>query len=161
MFLISSGSPHDDSAWKAGLSEGRIADPERLAEFLLGKVSRTFALNIQVLPAGLRRQVLLAYLFCRMADTLEDDGDLPAREKVDLLESFRGLFPPAKDWEAGYTALTASLPESWKRSDKWDRLLVVHGRWIFAQLVEFPGPVVEAISHCVREMSEGMIKVTR
>jgi farnesyl-diphosphate farnesyltransferase len=160
MFLISSGSTQSDSVWKTALTEGRIADPERLAEFLLGKVSRTFALNIQVLPAGLRRQVLLAYLFCRMADTLEDDHELPSEEKIGLLERFRGLFPPGKDWEAGHDALLRALPSHWKGSDKWDRLLVAHGRWIFAQLVEFPDPVVNVISSCVREMCDGMIRFT-
>lgn len=162
MFLISSktGSADGDAAWKTALCEGRIADPERLAEFLLGKVSRTFALNIQVLPAGLKRQVLLAYLFCRMADTLEDDAELPAGEKIRLLESFRDAFPPGADWETRLEALVKSLPASWRNSDKWDRLLVFHGRWIFAQLREFPQPVVQVISACVREMSDGMIRFT-
>jgi farnesyl-diphosphate farnesyltransferase len=160
MFLISAGSPQNDSTWKTSLAEGRVADPERLAEFLLGKVSRTFALNIQVLPAGLRRQVLLAYLFCRMADTLEDDPELPADEKIRLLERFRGLFPPSRTWQTDHEALVRALPESWKGSEKWDRLLVAHGRWIFSQLVEFPDPVVDVISSCVKEMCDGMIQFT-
>lgn len=161
MFLISAGAPQNDSVWKTALMEGRVADPERLAEFLLGKVSRTFALNIQVLPAGLRRQVLLAYLFCRMADTLEDDPELTSAEKVSLLESFRGLFPPRKGWEAGHEALLRALPPHWRHSEKWDRLLVAHGRWIFSQLAEFPDPVVDVISACVKEMCDGMIDFTK
>src|SRR5256885_11251326 len=95
MFLIPPKAVDDPEAkWKRSMASGRIDDPQAFAAFLLEKTSRTFALNIQVLPAGLRRQVLLAYLFCRMADTLEDDADLTEGAKARLLDAFRGLFPP-------------------------------------------------------------------
>ena len=149
-----------DEFWKSALLEGRIADPVRFSQFMLGKVSRTFALNIQVLPAGLRRQVLLAYLFCRMADTLEDDADLPADEKMDLLESFRALFPPGPEAEHRLEDFTRRLPPQWGSSGRWDHLLVFHCRWIYPQLREFSGPVIRVISDCVREMGGGMSSFT-
>jgi farnesyl-diphosphate farnesyltransferase len=143
------------------MAEGRIDDPKGFAAFMLGKTSRTFALNIQVLPARLRRQVLLAYLFCRMADTLEDDGDLPENEKVRLLESFRGLFPPKPDSKAALEAFRASLPPEWARSERWDHLLVHHCNHIYPQLSEFPDEAIAAISRCVDEMCSGMVDFTR
>ena len=163
MFLISqkSGDPRTEAAWKKAMAEGRIENPKDFAAFMLEKTSRTFALNIQVLPPGLRRQVLLAYLFCRMADTLEDDGDLEESVKIRLLESFRGLFPPRTDSLARLEAFRADLPPEWAESDRWDRLLVHHCQWIFPQLGDFREPVVQAISRCVNEMSEGMIDFTR
>src|ERR1700749_864412 len=41
---------------------------------MLPKVSRTFALNIPVLPQPLDLVVTVAYLLCRIADTVEDEG---------------------------------------------------------------------------------------
>lgn len=162
MFLISSraDTAREEVAWKRSLAEGRIEDPAAFAEFMLAKVSRTFALNIRVLPLRLRHQVLLAYLFCRMADTLEDDGDLEAPEKAALLESFRGLFPPGPGWETRVAGFLNAVPAHWADSDRWDRLLVSHARWIFPQLREFPEPAVRAISACVDEMATGMIRFT-
>ena len=95
MFLIPQQSAADtDARWKAAMAAGRIEDREAFAAFMLEKTSRTFALNIQVLPARLRRQVLLAYLFCRMADTLEDDPELGEPAKVKLLEGDGKLVTP-------------------------------------------------------------------
>ena len=39
---------------------------------LLEKTSRTFALSIPVLPEPTRREVMIAYLLFRIADTFED-----------------------------------------------------------------------------------------
>lgn len=162
MFLISpkSGRAQSEAAWKQALGEGRISDPTRFAEFVLGKVSRTFALNIQVLPIRLRRQVLLAYLFCRMADTLEDDSNLIPHVKIRLLESFRGLFPPGRGWPERIEEFVGQLPPGWRESGSWDHLLVFHCRWILPQLKDFSGAAVQSISSCVDEMSGGMINFT-
>ncbi len=163
MFLISQKTPDPktEAAWRKSMAEGRIEDPKAFAAFMLAKTSRTFALNIQVLPAGLRRQVLLAYLFCRMADTLEDDGDLEEAAKIRLLEAFRGLFPPGGDKQARLEAFRAALPAEWAGSERWDRLLVHHCDWIYPQLSDFPEAVAAAISRCVDEMCQGMIDFTR
>jgi farnesyl-diphosphate farnesyltransferase len=168
MFLISSkagaAQAGAEAAWIRSLREGRLADPAAFAEFMLSKVSRTFALNIRVLPVRLRRQVLLAYLFCRMADTLEDDGDLVHHEKVRLLESFRGLFPPGPAWERKVADFVSAVPAHWGDPDadpdavRWDRLLVRHCRHVLPQLRELPEPAVKAISACVDEMCAGMIR---
>ncbi len=56
---------------------------------MLPKVSRTFALCIRLLPLDLEHPVLIAYLLCRIADTIEDAADLPASEKASLLAHFR------------------------------------------------------------------------
>ena len=162
MFLIPQKTAYDQEAvWKRAMAAGRIEDPAAFAAFLLEKTSRTFALNIRVLPTGLRRQVLLAYLFCRMADTLEDDADLGEAEKARLLGEFRGLFPPGPTLEGRIAAFRARLPGAWESSERWDRLLVWHCHWILPQLSGFPAGAVEAISRCVDEMCSGMIDFTR
>ena len=48
--------------------EGKAA--WKYAEDTLQLVSRTFALNIQVLRGKLHRSILLAYLYLRIADTV-------------------------------------------------------------------------------------------
>ena len=58
----------------------------------LPKVSRTFALNISVLRGDLHRSILIAYLFCRTIDTVEDAGKLDAPAKIRLLLDFAALF---------------------------------------------------------------------
>jgi farnesyl-diphosphate farnesyltransferase len=58
---------------------------------LLEKTSRTFALAIPLLPEPTRRQVGLAYLLFRIADTFED-AELWSRErKLAALQGFAGL----------------------------------------------------------------------
>ena len=160
MFLISPKSANSDIDWKKAMAVNRVQDPSAFAEFMLTKTSRTFALNIQVLPRRLRNQVLLAYLFCRMADTLEDDSELETDRKIRLLEDFRSLFPPDRNWESRLADFLASLPKEWAGSDRWDHLLVAHSHWIFPLLNDFPNPAIKAISACVQEMCDGMIRFT-
>lgn len=57
----------------------------------LPRVSRTFALNISVLRGEVHRSVLVAYLFCRTIDTVEDASKLDAGTKVKLLLEFARL----------------------------------------------------------------------
>jgi len=51
----------------------------------LPKVSRTFALNISVLKGDLHKSILIAYLFCRTIDTVEDASKLETSIKIKLL----------------------------------------------------------------------------
>jgi farnesyl-diphosphate farnesyltransferase len=53
---------------------------EAYQEEILPHVSRTFALTIPQLPAGLRSAVTSAYLLCRIADTIEDEPALSAAD---------------------------------------------------------------------------------
>ncbi len=59
---------------------------------ILKQVSRSFYLSLVVLPASVRRQVSLAYLFCRAADTLADTRMLPYDERLRVLRVFRRQF---------------------------------------------------------------------
>jgi len=68
----------------------------------LPRVSRTFALNISVLKGDLHKSILVAYLFCRTIDTVEDAGKLDAPNKIRLLLDFASLL---KDTENRSPAL--------------------------------------------------------
>lgn len=54
-------------------------------EQLLRISSRTFAPGIERLPGTLRWAVTVAYLLLRVSDYLEDNVEMPGRQKVDLL----------------------------------------------------------------------------
>ena len=96
-----------------------------LLKRLLNRTSRTFALSIPVLPEPMRREVSVAYLLFRVADTLEDATLWTRRQQVAALERYRHLIahpdPRAAasltaDWaddppvdHAGYKELLADL----------------------------------------------------
>jgi len=93
---------------------------------LLYKTSRTFALTIPLLPEPMRREVGIAYLLFRVADTLEDATEWPSEKQVAELNRFRELLGDAAvdhaeqlaaDWvsppplqHAGYLELLSQLP---------------------------------------------------
>lgn len=58
---------------------------------ILPRVSRTFALSIEALPEDLREAVRVAYLLCRVVDTIEDARELPEGRREKLFEAFDDL----------------------------------------------------------------------
>ena len=61
---------------------------------MLPKVSRTFAICIRLLPRELEHSILIAYLLCRIADTIEDTTDLNRNDKRRLLAHFSRCLQP-------------------------------------------------------------------
>ena len=66
---------------------------------ILPKVSRTFALNISVLKGNIHKSILVAYLFCRAIDTVEDAAKLEGPDKIALLLNFASLLKNTTDRE--------------------------------------------------------------
>ena len=62
-------------------------DPRRMLDLLI-KASRTFALNIPLLPRPLMEAVTVGYLLLRNADTLEDAYRWPRERRTDELERY-------------------------------------------------------------------------
>ncbi len=60
-------------------------------EDLLEKTSRTFALSIPMLPEPTRRELGIAYLLFRIADTFEDAAQWGRQRRIEALEEFIGL----------------------------------------------------------------------
>ena len=95
---------------------------------LLEKTSRTFALSIPLLPEPARREVTVAYLLFRIADTFEDASHWPSAVRRDALARFSELLATerpskeevrrlAKEWaergpsaHEGYVELVAETP---------------------------------------------------
>jgi farnesyl-diphosphate farnesyltransferase len=83
-----------------------VTDADSYTRALLPRVSRTFALGVQLLPPHLELPVRLGYLLCRIADTIEDDLALGAVRKAQLLDDFVRCFDDSECADAyGRTTL--------------------------------------------------------
>ena len=121
---------------------------------MLPQVSRTFAACIRLLPPPVDHQVLVAYLLCRIADTVEDTADLSVTDKERLLVRFEACL--AVD---GPDA--APLAEAFAAPRIPDELLT---READAALREYRalGPAAcDAIRPWVQEMARGMAQFAR
>jgi farnesyl-diphosphate farnesyltransferase len=136
-----------------------VDTPETFARRILPDVSRTFALNIPVLPQPLDLVVTVAYLLCRIADTLEDEGTGPRTE----------LF--------GELAQLVALPDNWQaRADEFTKVarrsvraeapaaeveLLEHTRTVLQALADLPAWTQPYVARCVGTMAKGMDEITR
>lgn len=79
---------------------------------LLEKTSRTFALSIPLLPEPTRREVTIAYLLFRIADTFEDASSWPLAQRTAALEVFAELLehPEPERARAVSAAWAAGVP---------------------------------------------------
>ncbi|MBD3335084.1 MAG: hypothetical protein GF355_06175 [Candidatus Eisenbacteria bacterium] len=136
----------------------------------LSRVSRTFALAIRVLPAGLKRSVLPAYLLCRIADTLEDDTSLPAAERAAALERYAevsGGFLRGERTAQDAGELQAALDELGRRSAlggedaaaSWS--LAGNVTAVLNSTAGLPGTDRAFMAECVTEMARGMAGFVR
>lgn len=116
---------------------------------MLPRVSRTFALCIRLLPDRLRHSVLVAYLLCRIADTVEDTADLATETKGELLAAFgRALDGP----DADVSALAVTFAAS--RSD--EEALVHRAAAVLREFRRLPHRDQDAIRPWVQVMADGM-----
>lgn len=72
--------------------EDRYREALHFSRSILPLVSRTFAIGISYLPGDLGTAVVVGYLMCRIADTIEDDALATAQTKAALLRRFLACF---------------------------------------------------------------------
>ena len=130
----------------------------RYAEEMLLKVSRTFALNINVLRGQLHKGILLAYLYLRIADTVEDDPILHANEKERLLKLFSAIFEQPKISTERLMAFLNALPSYWSTSEDPNHHLCVHATRVVPLLSDLDEKYAGPIRDVVVEMCSGMAK---
>ena len=70
----------------------RLTEDILYCDSMLPKVSRTFAPTIRMLPKGLNSIVTVAYLLCRVADTIEDSEELTIGAKKGSLDNYISIF---------------------------------------------------------------------
>jgi farnesyl-diphosphate farnesyltransferase len=73
------------------MKQSRSENEMNKRDEMVRKVSRTFSLSIEQLPGQLRDAVSIAYLMFRLADGIEDHGELPADRKVALLNRWAAV----------------------------------------------------------------------
>lgn len=118
-------------------------------EEMLPKVSRTFAICIRMLPPDLEHSVLVAYLLCRVADTLEDTTELTLPQKEELLVHFgRCLDIDGPDAEPLHNAFADASSD--------EELLAREADVVLAEFRSLPEVHRGAIRPWVQEMCSGM-----
>lgn len=133
----------------ASRSSPAPADDRAYCRGVLSAVSRTFALTIRLLPPGLEYPVTVAYLLCRIADTIEDTTLLAVPEKRRLLAHFRSCLdeggPDAGPLVAAFAA-AAGIAEDFAR----------HADLVLREFRRLPPSHRAAIRPWVQEMCDGM-----
>lgn len=138
------------------LSQTDIQNRFLYADKMLLLVSRTFALNINRLSGDLRKTVLLAYLYLRIADTVEDDSQLSVDEKLRLLKMFADIFRDGSDVEKSTEAFVSDLPEYFRSSENPNDALCENALTVVPLLWTFDADYVKPVCETVVEMCEGM-----
>lgn len=120
----------------------------------LPQVSRTFALCIRLLPERLEYPVLVAYLLCRVADTIEDTPDLPVPDKQQLFARFsRGLEDHGPD--------AAPLRDAFARRRTHEERLAADADTVLRAFHRLPTELQRSIRPWVQEMCSGMATFTK
>jgi phytoene/squalene synthetase len=118
----------------------------------LDRVSRSFAFCIKKLESPFRGWVSLAYLLCRVLDTVEDsiwtDSKLRDAQFADF-DSFLEKLPSQEKVAAWSAQFPSSIPEGEKDLLKETHLL-------FQDLHKLPIKVKTAMQERIQEMSSGM-----
>ncbi len=128
----------------------RLQDAEQFSRAILPAVSRTFALSVQLLRGDLGRSVLCAYLLCRIADTIEDDGHATPEDKAALLHEFLGCLDDAARADA-FPARIVHI----QGDEAHVRLLRATDR-VLVLYRSLPEGSRGRVAHWVREMGRGM-----
>jgi len=119
---------------------------------ILPDVSRSFALIIPRCPEPIDRALCVAYLICRIVDTIEDDPSLSDEQRPLLYDAFLSAFeePEDKARTAAFIAAWPAIPE-----DAYGRL--IRGtRDVLAAFGTLPANFQTPIRACVRDMTGGM-----
>ena len=120
----------------------------------LPRVSRTFAPTIRMLPKGLNVPVTVAYLLCRIADTVEDSDALSVKEKKDILTVFANIFTKNdSDYFTQFNTLIKKLPNQTADDELTHNFPIV-----FTVFSSFSDMTKSQIGRWVAEMSMGMHK---
>ena len=133
------GQFHDDLSWCYGAVQG---------------VSRTFSLTISALEEPMADEICVAYLLCRVADTIEDAGEIPPDDASQLLNLYSQALDPAADTSVGdfRTAVGPWIPAT--PDEDWT--VVANAPRILDTFEALPKASQAIIRPSVRELTEGL-----
>lgn len=142
--LNSETSPHDLS----------------FAREMLPAVSRTFAPAIDILPQKLADSIRLAYLLCRVADTIEDASRIPARVRRESLLRYGSLLSTETSSKHDAEAFAEEISGSFRGESPEARLLAGLPR-LLRLLDNIESPRREYIARWAGELALGMARIVR
>ena len=119
---------------------------------LLRTASRTFAIGIEQLPGILCDAGTVAYLLLRVSDYLEDNEDMPAQNKIALLN----LWAQVLKGNAKCEELTSQIQSA--DTSNPDAVVAQHAEDILARLASLPREVREIITQHVIHSTLGMAR---
>jgi len=122
----------------------------------LPKVSRTFALVISILKGEIHQAILLAYLLCRIADTIEDNSFLSADQKSELLNEFLKALKNQENWQESIKKVQLSFVE--RRHENEDYNLTFNSDRVFRVFDTVDQETKICIVPWIEEMVVGMQK---
>ncbi len=125
-------------------------------DHLLEKTSRTFALSIPLLPEPTRRQVTVAYLLFRIADTLEDAAAWPRERRLAALGAFADLLAPASADAAAARRLAARWSEGAPSEHRGYLELLAALPTVLAAFAALDRPAREVIARDTERTARGM-----
>ncbi len=121
---------------------------------MLPRVSRTFAICIRLLPRRIEHPVLVSYLLCRVADTVEDTTLLDPTDKRRLLTHFSDCLaddgPDAAPLRVAFETYTGD-----------DELLAKESDTVLREFRRLPPAQRSAVRPWIEEMCKGMAEFTR
>ena len=143
------------STWMRG---NGAQNPEEavLLRGLLKKVSRSFYLSLTVLPKTLRRQMGLAYLFCRVADTIADTPVLPCHERLPALHTFRAQFQNHSPSRNEIACLMQRVGNDFPRGSEDERQLLLRLQDCFDLYDHLSPGDQRLVSNLVVTLTQGM-----
>jgi len=134
---------------------GSVTADRAFCRDMLPRVSRTFALCIRFLPPQLDYAVLVAYLLCRIADTIEDSVRLSPSDKERLLAHFRSCLD-----QAGPDAAPVLAPP-FAGGTQDDERLAAEADAVLREFRRLPAAQQDAIRPWAQEMCSGMAEFAR
>lgn len=143
------------NAVNAEVLESKLVEEYQYQEDILQGVSRTFALTIPQLPAELANVVGNAYLLCRIADTIEDDKDLPFAQKQLYSEFFIDVVKGTKSAEEFAQQLHPLLSPA---ATDYEKDLIKNTAPVIRITHSFNDRQRKALERCVTIMADGMVK---
>jgi farnesyl-diphosphate farnesyltransferase len=137
-----------------------VESAEGFCRAALPEVSRTFALNIPLLPAPLDLAVTVAYLLCRIADTLEDESVASAAERRPLMDEFARVCALPSDWPLAAERFADTAVAALRPAAPSAEVRLVRGTArVLETVAALPSWVRTHVARCVREMTAGMARV--
>lgn len=134
-------------------------DEAQYCREVLPGVSRTFALGIELLREPLRDEIAIAYLICRILDTVEDTTTLPGDDRAAVLDraALELLEPDLHDGCALRIERLFADPSL----EGADHALCRNARTVLRAFHGLRPGAREAMRRSLREMGEGMAATVR